>query len=72
MFVTNTKEIVILNNYSCQSKSFVSGIVASQQQSRRKQCITRPCEMSKKKNIVRERLLKKLKAKKAKKEAEKM
>ena len=71
MFVTDKNEIYVLNKFSCKSAAFVSGIVASQQRSRRKQCRTQPCEMSKRKNIVRERLKKKFEEKKTKKEADK-
>ena len=54
----------VVNEFSYDSSAHVTGSVALQQQSRRKQVKSAPCEMSKKKNKIRERLQKKLKAKK--------
>ena len=56
------------NDFSMDGAALTTGIVASQQESKRKPVRSNTCDMSQRKNIVRARLLKKLKAKK---EAEK-
>ena len=57
-------KIFVVNDFSMNGASFTTGLVSSQQESKRKPARSNPCDMSQRKNIVRARLQKKLKAKK--------